>query len=418
MKILHISHSDLRGGAARAAYRLHLAQLSADIESRMLVRNKLSDSWTIQGPSSILEKGLNQLRPSLGNQINKLQRSHNTNFHSGNWLPSNWAKKINSSNADIVNLHWIAGETMSIQDIGNIKKPIVWTLHDMWPFCGTEHVTGYEYNARWKTGYFFNNRGSLEKGIDLDRLAWRQKVKAWKKQVMHIVAPSHWMAECAKSSLLFQNYSVEVIPNALNLNVYRPLDKNYSRHILNLPNNKEIILFGAMGGGKDNNKGYDLLLKALNYLSISKNHNDILCVIFGQSEPEYLPDIPFETKWLGHINDDVTLALLYNSATVMIVPSRQENLPQTATEAQACGIPVIAFDTTGIKDVIEHQKTGYLVKPFDTMELAQAMKWILENVNVQDQLGKNAREKALKSWNEEIIAKKYINIYNKIIPTT
>ena len=104
---------------------------------------KKSDDWSVQGPVSRLEKLVNIVRGSIGQLFMRLQRSQNVNFHSGDWLPSNLAKKINASDIDVVNLHWVAGETMSIEDIGRIKKPIVWTMHDMWPFCGAEHVTDY-----------------------------------------------------------------------------------------------------------------------------------------------------------------------------------------------------------------------------------------------------------------------------------
>lgn len=417
MKIMHISNSDLLGGAARAAYRLHMAQLSADIESRMLVRTKLSDHWSISGPSTKFQKACNLLRSPIGQQISKLQRSRNMNYHSGNWLPSNWAKQINASDADIIHLHWVAGEAMSIEDIGRIKKPIVWTLHDMWPFCGTEHVTDSGIDARWRVGYSSRNRVNLDQGLDLDKLVWLRKKKAWKKQSMHIIAPSSWMAECAKNSILFKDYPITIIPNTLDASVYKPLDKVFCRDLLNLPKDKTIILFGAIGGGKDPRKGYDLLIEALKNLSTKVDNNDILCVIFGQNKPENVPILPFETKWLGHIHDDEKLAILYNAASVMIVPSRQESFGQTATEAQSCGCPVVAFDTTGLKDIIEHKKTGYLASSFDTDELAFGIQWCI-NINSNDELSDYIRNRALKLWSYDIVSQKcniyYSNIINNI----
>lgn len=413
MKILHISHSDLIGGAARAAYRLHLAQVASGIESKILVRNKLSDNWTITGPSSKLNKLYNNLRSPFGHIANNLQKTSNINPHSINWLPSNWSKKINNSDADIINLHWIAGETMSIEDIGRIKKPIIWTLHDMWPFCGTEHIADYGKTARWKVGYTSDNRSILDKGIDLDRLTWQRKKKAWKNNSMHIIAPSNWMASCAESSALFKNYPINVIPNALDINTYRPLDKDFCRHILNLPINKKIILFGAVGGNKNLNKGYDLLIESLNIVAEKINSNEILCVVFGQSEPKNLPKIPFDIKWLGHLHDDSTLSLLYNAATVMIVPSRQENLPQTATEAQSCGTPVLAFNSSGLADAVEHRKTGYLANPYDVYDMASGLLWILNNDDNYKILCANSRKKALDEWDSTNIVTEYQKIYDQ-----
>ncbi|WP_350914289.1 glycosyltransferase family 4 protein [Providencia huaxiensis] len=415
MKILHISHSDLIGGAARAAYRLHMAQLDSGIDSQMLVRNKLSDHWSISGPSTRFEKSCNLFRSPIGHYINKLQRSHNVNFHSGDWLPSRWAKKINSSNIDIVHLHWVAGETMSIEDIGRIKKPIVWTLHDMWPFCGTEHVTNYDENARWKIGYSSSNRNNLDKGLDLDKLVWLRKKKAWKKQYMHIVAPSNWMAECAKNSILFKDYPIIIIPNALDTDIYKPLDKFFCRNLLNLPLNKTIILFGAMGGGRDPNKGHNFLISALNLLAQQFDNNEIICLVFGQSKPQSPIDLPFETRWLGHIHDDTTLVTLYNAATVMVVPSKQEAFGQTASEAQSCGTPVVAFNTTGLKDIIEHLKTGYLATPFEPFDMCKGIEYVINGQEKNHNIATNAREKSINSWSPNIIVKKYLNVYLDIM---
>ncbi|MEL4300475.1 glycosyltransferase family 4 protein [Shewanella xiamenensis] len=414
MKVLHVSHSDVSGGAARAAYRLHRAQLATGIDSQILVRSKKSDDWTVLGPVSRIEKLLNSMRSFIGSQLIRLQRSQNVNFHSGDFLPSNLAKNINASDVDIVNLHWVAGETMSIEDIGRIKKPIVWTMHDMWPFCGAEHVTDYDINARWRTGYTKNNRGDCERGLDLDRYVWQRKLNAWQNP-MHIVAPSNWLADCAKGSKLFQDKVITVIPNVLNIDVYKPIDQNYCRKALNLPNDKKIILFGAMGGGRDTNKGYDLLVTALVHLSLSYKADDVLCVVFGQSEPQHPPELPFKTQWLGHINDDTTLVLLYNAATLMVVPSRKENLPQTATEAQACGTPVVAFNCTGLIDVVEHQQTGYLVEAYDSKDMAAGLQWILENPSECERLGNNARQRAEELWAIDKVVKQYQAVYARAL---
>lgn len=411
MKVLHISQSDTVGGAARAAYRLHRAQRKFGIDSRMLVRGKKTDDYTVIGPDSKTEQALNLLRTQFGRQLNRLQKNENKNFHSGDWLPSRWAEKINISDIDVVNLHWVAGETMSIEDIGRIKKPIVWTLHDMWPFCGTEHVTEYDQHARWKLGYRTDNRGPLDRGLDLDRLAWLRKKRAW-QQVMHIVAPSRWMAECARDSALFKNQPVCVIPNVLDTSVYQPLNKMFCRNALGLPKDKKIILFGAMGGGKDYNKGYDLLINALAHLSTKIDVDKVVCVIFGQSEPEVKPELPFSTQWVGHIHDDVTLALLYNSATVMVVPSRIESFGQTASESQACGTPVVAFNTTGLKDLIEHMQTGYLADEFNPVDLSNGIDYFL-NMNTMNNY-KYIRARALKCWSSGIIIPKYIEKYTSL----
>ncbi|RQX17877.1 glycosyltransferase [Aeromonas caviae] len=410
MKVLHISHSDITGGAARAAYRLHRAQLSAGIDSSMLVHSKKSDDWTVIGPQGKFNRVLSLLRAPFASIIDRLQKSSNVNLHSGNWFPSNIVKKINISDAEVVNLHWINGEAISIEDIARINKPIVWTIHDMWPFCGAEHYTNDDETARWRQGYYKHNRSGSDKGIDIDRLVWQRKKSSWKKTI-HIVSPSQWLADCASQSSLFCRFPISVVPNVLNTNIYQPLDNTFCRKVLGLPHDKLIVLFGAMGGGKDPRKGYDLLLEALFELSKKLPKNSIECVVFGQSEPEQAPGLPFKTHWLGHIHDDATLALLYNAATVMVVPSRQENLPQTVTEAQACGTPVVAFNCTGLTDVVEHQQTGYLAKPYDNQDMAAGLQWLLENPAECERLGLNARQRAEELWSKDSVVEQYRKIY-------
>lgn len=403
-----ISNADNVGGASRAAYRLYRTLLSADIKARMKVCEKKTDDWKVSGPASVLEKATHMARSRFGGYLMRMQKTPNINPHSANVLPSNVAEGINNSDADVVNLHWIGGETMSIEDVGRIRKPVVWTFHDMWAFCGAEHVTGDGPDARWRTGYFPDNRPPCSSGLDLDRYTWNRKRRAWTNPI-HVVTPSRWLADCARQSALMKDWPVSVVPNVLDVNVFKPLDRLYSRHVLNLPVDKKIILFGAMGGSKSLNKGYDLLLEALKCLSMSQD--EILCVVFGQSEPEHASGIPFPIKWMGHIGDDPTLALLYSAADVMIIPSRQENLPQSGTEAHACGCPVVAFNCTGLPEVVDHCVTGYLAKPYRPDDLAHGIAWVLEDKERHARLSAAAREKAENSWSSRVVIPEYLNVF-------
>jgi glycosyltransferase involved in cell wall biosynthesis len=414
MKIQIISQSDASGGAARAAYRLHRAMLDHGMASRMKVRDKRSDDWTVVGPESKYCKAGSLLRPALGNLAMRLQQSGNVNLHSGNWLPSDWSGKLNCTDAEVVNLHWVGGEALSIEDIGHIRKPVVWTLHDMWPFCGAEHYAADDERARWRTGYSKESRPASEGGLDLDRLVWRRKLRAWIRP-MHIVAPSQWLASCARESALFRNWPVSVIPNVLDTGIYQPLNRDFCRQALGLPHDRKIILFGALGGGRDSRKGYDLLLGALERLAHQESVQNVLCVVFGQSEPEQPPKLHFPILWMGHVHDDAALVLLYNSADVTVVPSHQENLPQTATEAQACGCPVVAFNCTGFQDAVAHRETGYLAKAFDAEDMAQGLGWVLADVERQRELGNAARERALRLWAPEVVVPQYFSVFRSII---
>ncbi|ENJ3970233.1 glycosyltransferase [Salmonella enterica] len=413
MKPLIIAQNDIVGGAARATYRLHRALRLAGVDSEMRVRNKYSDDPYITGANSKKEKLINAIRPRLGQLIDKLQKTDNYNFHSGNWVPSSWSKEINSSDAAVVNLHWVSGETMSLKDIGKIKKPVIWTLHDMWPFCGSEHYAPDEKNSRWAVGYTAQNRPKTESGIDTDKIAFLRKGMSWNTP-MHIVSPSSWLADCAKRSELFRHSNITIIPNALDTSIYKPIDKNFSRSLLGLPSDKTIILFGAIGGTKDKRKGYDLLIESLKSLSNNISNDDVVCAVFGQSEPKEKSDIPFNVKWLGHVNDDVTLSLIYNSADVMVVPSRQEAFGQTASESLSCGTPVVAFCCTGLTDVVGHMKDGYLAKPFDTQDMAAGIKLIIEDEKLNREMSAKGREKAVSLWDFSVVAGQYKELYRKV----
>jgi glycosyltransferase involved in cell wall biosynthesis len=402
-----ISNSDNAGGASRAAYRLYRSLLSAQISAKMTVCQKKTDDWAITGPVAAYEKISHMVRPRIGARFLTLQKTANINPHSANILPSNMAAIINSSETEVVNLHWVGGEMMSIEDLGRIRKPIVWTFHDMWAFCGAEHFAEDGHKARWRTGYSRGNRLAQSSGLDIDRHTWNRKREAWKKS-MHIVTPSRWLADCVRQSSLMNDWPVSVIPNALDTDLFKPLDRLYSRDVLNFSNDKKIVLFGAMGGGRDFRKGYDLLIDALNFLSA---RDDILCVVFGQSEPKDPIGIPFPIRWMGHVGDDATLALLYGAADVMIIPSRQENLPQSGTEAHACGCPVVAFNCTGLPDVVDHGTTGYLAEAYKAEDLARGIAWVLDDKVRNTNLGLAARKKAESLWSAKSVVPAYLAVY-------
>ncbi len=407
-RVTILSHSDNGGGASRAAYRLYQALRAAGIDPRMTVRSKQTGDWTVTATSKNYAKAVNFARSRFGGYLMLLQKTPNANMHSTNVLPSNVSKALNASDAGVVNLHWLGGEAMSGEDIGRIRKPVVWTLHDMWAFCGAEHVTDDGLDARWRTGYHRGNRPHPSSGPDIDRFTWNRKRRAWKHPV-HIVTPSRWLADCVRHSALMKGWPVTVIPNVLDTTVFKPLDRQYCRHVLNLPADKRIVLFGAFGGGGSLNKGYDLLLGAMNSPAVSRL--DILCVVFGQSEPQAAPGIPFPIKWMGHVGDDPTLALLYGAADVMVIPSRLENLPQSGTEAHACGCPVVAFDCAGLPEVVDHRVTGYLAEAYQTEDLARGIAWVLGDKHTNARLGQAARAKAEKLWSADSVVPAYLEVY-------
>ncbi len=408
MKVITISRNDILGGAARAAYRIHHALRSAGLDSMMMVDSAVSGDWTVQAPVSRVGKEIGKLKRLLESGARQLLKTENRNQHSPGITPSQWPGLMNSADVDILHLHWINSEMMSIGDIGKITKPVVWTLHDMWAFCGAEH---YTEDFRWKEGYRNGNRSSYERGFDLNRWTWKRKKKHWKRP-FHIVTPSRWLAQCVESSELMKNWPVYSIPNAIDCDLWSPTEQARARELLQLPQDISLLLFGAMGGTSDPRKGYHLLLESLAHLKSTLEGLELL--VFGALPPQNLPDLGFPVRYLGHLHDDLSLRLAYCAADALIIPSRQDNLPNTGVEAHACGTPIIAFDIGGLPDIVMHQKTGYLARPFDTVDLACGIEWTLKNRGAA-QLSENAREKAVQTFSYPVVAEQYMKLYLKVL---
>lgn len=410
MKVLIVNFADKEGGAARAAYRLHKALLRSDVDSQMLVDIKLSDDCSVIGQGSNIGKGISLLRRVLDGLPVNLYKSRSETSFSPNLAPfSGLVKRINALNPDIVHLHWVNKAMLSISDIAAIKAPIVWSLHDMWAFtggCHNDESCGAYERACGKCKVL-----DSVKPNDLSRKVFKKKLAAYAKhQNLTVVGLSQWLAECASKSILFKNNKVVCLPNPIDASVYLPLDKRIAREILGLPINKKLILFGAMSAISDPNKGYKELCEALFQLK----RQDIELVVFGSSQPKTSAGFKFNTHYLGQLHDDVTLRALYSAADVMVVPSRQENLSNAIMESLACGTPVVGFDIGGNGDMIEHQKNGYLAKPFDTADLTAGIEWVLNAPNYEE-LSVNARNKVLNEFDSEIVAKQYIELYRSVL---
>lgn len=380
----------------------------------MLVRQKLSDDWTVQIGRTTASKLAAWSRPRVEGRLLRMQHTTNPAPHSANVLPTRWSKVIDAISSDVVNLHWIGAGTLSIEDVGRIRQPVVMTLHDMWGFCGAEHYAPDVEEARWRTGYRRDNQTAGLGGLDIDRWTWQRKRKRWRP--VPVICPSRWLAECARRSALMAEWQMHVIPNTLDVSVFRPLDKMLARRMLNLPQEGSLVLFGAIGGESDPRKGFDLLMEALGMLGCGSA--SIAGVVYGRSEPKDPPRTGVPLHWMGRVRDDTTLGLLYNAVDLMVVPSRQEAFGQTGSEAQACGTPVVAFNATGLRDVVAHQETGYLAEPFSTTDLARGISWVLSNETRRASLGGAARERAVRLWKPSSVADRYVTVYQEAIEAT
>ena len=415
MKILLISTSDIQGGAARATYRLHQGLKNIEANSQMLVKVKYSDDNTIMGSKAVsgIGQAINGLRLTLDQLPLKFYAHGNKNTFSPHWLPDNTNSQVTHFAPDIINLHWISNGYVQIETIAKFNQPIIWTLHDSWPFTGGCHIP---FECRRYT----SSCGSCPQlhshnNWDISRWVWQRKAKAWKKLNLTIVTPSYWLAECASSSSLFRNLRVEVIPHGLDTTVYSPREKSLARKIFHLPQDKQLLLFGAINSTTNSNKGFHLLQSALHNLSQFGWQDNLEIVVFGASQPEEPVDLGFKVHYLGKFSDCIALSLVYSAADVMIVPSIQESFGQTASESLACGTPVVAFDATGLKDIVDHQQNGYLAQPYKIEDLARGIVWVLENEERHQKLSHRAREKAKQEFALEIQARRYLSLFNEIL---
>jgi glycosyltransferase involved in cell wall biosynthesis len=412
MKVAVVNTSDSQGGAARAAYRLHKGLLAIGESSTFIVQQKSSGDFTVVGPGTKIEKALAAVRPTLDALPLQLYPKREPLVFSTGLLPS--ANMSNRTNAfDVVNLHWIAGGFVNINAIAAISKPVVWTLHDSWAFTGGCHVpfecVGYQRQCGQCPQ--LNSASSH----DLSSQILRRKKKAWAENAITLVTDGQWLADCARKSPLFANSRIEVINPGLDTNVFRPLDKAECRKILGLPLDAKLILFGAMAATSDRNKGFQFLQPALQKFSATGAHNDAQLIIFGASEPQVPIDFGLRAQYVGRLHDDISLAVLYSAADVMIVPSLQEAFGQTASESMACGTPVVAFNATGLKDIVQHQHDGYLAEPYDVDDLSNGIAWVLADDTRWQTLSINAREKVEREFNLELYANRYLSTFQDVV---
>ena len=220
------------------------------------------------------------------------------------------------------------------------------------------------------------------------------------------------MKNCVSASKLMKDWPVTVIPNTIDTRIWKPKDKINIRNRLKISNDTKTILFSALGGGEQHHKGKDLLIKALKELNKKTNFE---IIVVGENFSHSLSALGIKIYYLGHINDDRLLCDIYNCADVCVVPSRVESFCLTALEAQSCGVPVVSFNTCGLKDIIVNNKTGFLADSFSHKDLGKKILSILNDQRIHRSMSRNARNNVLKKFSYHQVVKKYNDFYKKVI---
>ncbi|MBU4468618.1 MAG: glycosyltransferase family 4 protein [Candidatus Omnitrophica bacterium] len=409
MKILIINANDLKGGAARAAYRLNKSLQKIGVNSQMLVQDKTGVDCTVLGPETRYKKIVANIRPRLNQAPVKLYKKRLQIPFSPAWVPfSDIVSRIKKIDPDIVHLHWITGGMVRIEDIAKINKPIIWSLHDMWAFTGGCH---YDNNCgKYESECAFCPVLNSGKKKDLSNRIFNQKKRIYKKiKNLTIVGLSRWLTNCVDRSVLLSSRKVINIPNPINTEIFCPVEVKTAREILGLPLDKKLILFGA-DSITDYLKGFKELSKALDKIK----KTDVEIIVFGSGELNTPKQFKFPTHYIGQLSDDISLKILYNASDVTILPSLQENLSNVVMESLSCGTPTVAFNIGGNSDMIEHQVNGYLADPFSTDDLTKGIDWVLYNPEYET-LKQNARKKVLQQFEMVKVAQQYKELYESIL---
>lgn len=418
MKILHINTFD-HGGAATAAIRLHKALLSQGIQSTMLslykTNNSVPNSYPYVNPSKkypgfiwrqyyrLKNKLLSKYTYKYINSQKLKNKTKGNELFSFNPTDFDITTQRIYQNADIIQLHWIAG-FVDFRFFQKNMKPVLWTLHDMNPFTGGCHYSSgcEKYINECKDCPQL--RGTINS--DNSFLDQEYKISFLRAQVPILVAPSQWLMHCSLRSKLFKDLQNFHIPNCLDLSVFKPQNKSFCRSALNLPQNKKILLF-VSDSVENKRKGFDILLKALSELALQNVH----IVAVGDMNLPHRYQIGI--TYLGRISDERLMALAFSAADAFVLPSREDNLPNTMLESMACGTPVIGTPVGGLLDVIQPGFNGILSNDISAHGLKEA---IFEFFSCSEKFNnKNIRKYIEENFEEKLIAGKYIDLYNSVL---
>lgn len=419
MKILHVSTSEFNGGAAVAAKRICNAQQKiSEIESCILVQKKYSDDEYVFAISSTIKNRISIFNRILFDELSiRLLAEQTRGRFTFPYLGEDITKIDLVKNSDVINLHWINGGFLSLSSLhklGELHKPVVWTLHDMWAFTG-----GCHYSSGCEK--FLNNCSNcpslfFKSDNDISNKIFNEKIKLFENLNLTIIACSTWLAKTAAKSRLFKNKKIYAIPNPLDISLFKPTEKMSARRILKLPSDKKLILIGAMNL-KDKRKGFRFLIEALDIINRlnSKSNKQIELVVFGKLDENSLDKIPFKVHQLGKLKTEDKILMAYNSADVYVAPSLEDNLPNTIMEAMACGVPVVAFNVGGIPDMIDHMQNGILAEIKSSEDLAKGINLLLEDKELREKFSAASREKVVNNFNQKLVAEKYLEVYKSIL---
>ncbi|MBW2066773.1 MAG: glycosyltransferase family 4 protein [Deltaproteobacteria bacterium] len=411
---LMINFADNQGGAAKACLRLYRALRQRGVGVSMVVSRKRSSLEGVLGPGNIWGRFRALAGPTLERLVFQHRLINRKGMFSVNALPDNLPQALKAApEHNLIHLHWINGAFVRIETLSRFRGPVVWTLHDLWPFSGGCHYPGEctRYTGQCGRCPMLGSRFM----DDLSAKTWRRKSRAWQGLNLVLIAPSRWIGNEARKSSLFKEKRIEVIPNGVDLARFRPREKEALRKNLNLSGRKKLILTTHADDDRGDRKGIGILAEALRKLKNSGYGTDVELVVVGTGSLDSPQRFGVKTVCAGRIHGESSMAEYYAAVDLFVAPSREDNLPNTVLEAMACGTPCVAFNVGGLPDMVEHEKNGYLARPFDPGDLAKGIASIFADEKFRGMLSIYARRKAEMEFGIETCADRHISLYEDLV---
>ena len=416
MRVLIVNTSERTGGAAVAASRLMEALNNNGVKAKMLVRDKETDRLTVAAVPGqkwmqfyfLWERFVVWLRLYFN-------RKHLFEVDIAN-CGADVTQLPEFQEADVVHLHWINQGMLSLKGIRkilNTGKPVVWTMHDIWPATAICHLTLDCRNFETQCAHCRLLPGSGSTN-DLSTQIWKRKQQMLNDRQITFVTCSQWLAGEAQKSALLKGQRVVSIPNPIDTHIYTPKDKQQARQRVGLPTEGRIILFASQRV-TNRNKGMGYLLEACRLLAeqYPEKKEDITVAILGGHAEEIEGQLPFRTCPLGYVNDEQRIVDIYNAADVFVLPSLSENLPNTIMEAMACGVPSGGFRIGGIPEEIDHQQNGYVADYCSSEDLARGIWWTLYEAD-HEAVRKACLQKVAHNYSQQSVANRYLEVYESL----
>ena len=414
MRILIVNTSERTGGAAVAASRLMEALCNYGVKAKMLVRDKETQSLTVSALPGQRRSQCHFLWERFVIWLHlHFRRQHLFDIDIAN-AGTDITRLPEFQEADVIHLHWVNQGMLSLKDIRKILesgKPVVWTMHDIWPATAICHY------ARGCEAFQTECRHCplMSGALDFSYRVWQQKQRMLQGQRVTYVACSQWLADEARKSALLKGQLVISIPNPIDTHVFRPQDKQEARQALNLPTDKRIILFVSQRV-TDPRKGMSFFVDAVAKL-VEKHpemkQNTVVAILGGHAE-DVASQLSLPACPLGYVSNPKRIVEVYNSADAFVLPSLEDNLPNTLMESMACGVPCVGFQVGGIPEMIDHRQNGYVARFRDVDDLAAGIRYVLDEADYAE-LSKSAVQKVAHSYSQQSVAKRYVEIYESAI---